>query len=99
MWVIRAVLCTAALAGSSASVAIRRIDKVSPSRGSTQGGTRITITGVGFSTDYADGENRVEIDGRRCPTIEDQGRGVCMVRRRDDVFSLFSALSHAMAIV
>jgi hypothetical protein len=61
-----------------AAVVVRRIDSVSPSSGTHLGGTRITITGVGFSTDYADGENRVEINGKVCPTTEAQGGGVCM---------------------
>ena len=60
------------------AVIIRRIDKVSPNQGTTLGGTRITITGVGFSSDYAHGQNHVLIDGNMCTTIEKQGVGVCM---------------------
>ena len=61
-----------------ADIVERKVTGISPNVGSTLGSTRITITGTGFSTDYAEGENLVEIDGNVCETIEKQGGGVCM---------------------
>ena len=40
------------------------IHAVSPSKGSTEGGTLITVTGTGFGLDPADVE--VDIDGTQC---------------------------------
>lgn len=61
-----------------AQVISRTVTAISPNEGSSLGSTRITITGTGFSTDYAAGENLVEIDGNLCVTVEKQGGGVCM---------------------
>lgn len=60
---------------------IREVFSISPSEGSTTGGTRITLTGAGFSTDFLNGGNTVVFGsgaaGAKCTVLQGSCTAEC----------------------
>jgi len=77
---LRAVFCCALVhTVVSEEIVVRRIDSIEPSVGSTAGGTRVVISGTGFSVNYIEGGNKIWIGDAECITVEQSGFGACTV--------------------